>query len=281
MEAPKKLNWTDEQIARFWDYQSITETSQQTYFAFQVGEAVARIAEMAVDSFEGKKVLDFGSGPGHLIPHLLKQGAEVYATDYSPNSIDEVTKRFVSHTNWGAAERFDGHRLPWEDNTFDFVFCLETIEHLHDDVCARIFAELHRVLRPSGYAMYTTPHEEKLSDHNVYCPNCNCEFHRMQHLRSWAVDSLTTELERHEYEVEYCRGVDLHDFQPPRKWRGSKLRRYVKTWATSWLDRVFPRAFPNQRALNQAVRPRRQRNLVAIASKKAASQGVLPAARAA
>lgn len=274
MDAPQKLKWTDEHIARFWDYQSAAE-SQQTYFAFQVGEAVARIAEMAVDSFDGKKVLDFGSGPGHLIPHLLKGGAEVYATDYSPNSIDEVTKRFVAHSNWGAAERFDGERLPWPDDTFDFVFCLETIEHLHDDVCSKIFAELHRVLRPGGYAMYTTPHDEKLTEHNVYCPNCNCEFHRMQHLRSWSVDSLTQELEGHDYEVSYCRGLDLHDFQPPVKWRGSKLRRYVKTAVIGLLDRMLPRAFPNQRTLHQTVKPRRQRNLVAIAMKQAAKQTTL------
>lgn len=271
MDAPHKLDWSPDHIARFWDYRS-KHDQQDSYFALQVGLGVAQFSEH-VRSLDGLDVLDFGSGPGHLIPHLLDRGARVSAADHSPGSVEEVNNRFATHRNWGTADIFDGHRLPWADASFDAAFCLETIEHLHDDDCSLIFDELFRVLRPGGFVVYTTPNEEDLEQHYVYCPSCNCEFHRMQHLRSWSAGQLTDKLSTHGYEVPYCTGLNLWNFQPPkeRHWRFSTIRERVKNVSLQWLDRLFPRSFPNQRMLNRSVRPRHRRNLVAVAMRPASA----------
>lgn len=270
MDAPKTLDWSSDEIASFWDYWSSRNDSQETYFALQVGEGVSQFAEHACP-LSALKVLDFGSGPGHLIPHLLDRGANVSAVDHSPNSVAEVTKRFSEHSNWGDARVFDNGRLPWEEASFDVAFCLETIEHLHGDDCARIFDELYRVLRPGGFVVFTTPNEEDLEKQHVYCPGCNCQFHRWQHLRSWSGSQLSDQLVAHGYEVPFCQGLDFRNFQPPAKTRlrFSTLKRAVRNWILKTFDQVSPRTFPSQRLFQFRVKNSDRHHLAAVACKPA------------
>lgn len=272
MDQPNAVSWTSDEIARFWDYWSAKGDSQETYFALQVGAGVAQFAEY-VRSLSQLDVLDFGSGPGHLVPHLLKRGANVTAVDHSPNSVAEVSQRFRGQSGWIEARTFENDRLPWEANSFDAAFCLETIEHLHHDDCSHIFSELHRVLRPEGFIVYTTPNEEDLSKQQVYCPCCHSEFHRWQHLRSWSADQLTERLQAHGYSVPFCRGVNFRDFQPPSRRKNGlgTLRRQLRSAVLGWLDAMAPRAFPNQRALRRRLRKSTGHHLVAIAVKTAAT----------
>lgn len=50
--------------------------------------------------------------------------------------------------------------LPFADASFDVVTCLETLEHLHDT--DRMVREIHRVLRPTGYAIVSVPRLDAL-----------------------------------------------------------------------------------------------------------------------
>ncbi len=49
MDAPKTLAWSSDEIARFWDYWSGRDDSQETYFALQVGDGVARFVQSSDD----------------------------------------------------------------------------------------------------------------------------------------------------------------------------------------------------------------------------------------
>lgn len=46
-------------------------------------------------------------------------------------------------------------RLPVADASLDLVTCLDTLEHIEDDAAA--LAEVFRVLRPGGHALFTVP----------------------------------------------------------------------------------------------------------------------------
>jgi len=50
----------------------------------------------------------------------------------------------------------DGHRLPFKDETFDFVSMIETLEHLIDPCCALL--EVKRVLKPKGRLFIQSVH---------------------------------------------------------------------------------------------------------------------------
>jgi SAM-dependent methyltransferase len=51
----------------------------------------------------------------------------------------------------------DGSGLPFEDGFFDVVTMLAVFEHLEPAVLTRLLREIHRVLRPGGVYVMTTP----------------------------------------------------------------------------------------------------------------------------
>src|SRR5687768_9936952 len=96
--AIRRTTWSDDDVRRFWDYWSQRSDFQNEYFTAQVGAGVAAVADHA-GVLQGD-VLDYGCGPGHLIPHLLARGVNVTAVDYSPASVDAVNQRFSGSPNW-------------------------------------------------------------------------------------------------------------------------------------------------------------------------------------
>ena len=54
-----------------------------------------------------------------------------------------------------AKVKMDVHQIPFEENSFDVVFCNHVMEHVADDVKA--MSEIHRVLKPGGWAIIQSP----------------------------------------------------------------------------------------------------------------------------
>lgn len=55
---------------------------------------------------------------------------------------------------------YDGIKLPYEDHSFDHVFCTEVLEHVPDP--AVFLADLNRVLRRDGTLILTVPWSARL-----------------------------------------------------------------------------------------------------------------------
>lgn len=61
-----------------------------------------------------------------------------------------------------AKVKMDLHDIPFDDNTFDVTFCNHVMEHVEDDIhCMR---ELHRILKPGGWAIIQSPMDLSLSE---------------------------------------------------------------------------------------------------------------------
>ncbi|MCU0338936.1 MAG: methyltransferase domain-containing protein [Spirosomaceae bacterium] len=56
-----------------------------------------------------------------------------------------------------AKVKMDIHQIPFEANTFDVAFCNHVMEHVDDYVKAT--SELHRVLKPGGWAIIQSPQD--------------------------------------------------------------------------------------------------------------------------
>ncbi len=54
-----------------------------------------------------------------------------------------------------AKVKMDVHQIPFEDNTFDVVFCNHVMEHVEDDILA--CKEINRVLKSSGWGIIQSP----------------------------------------------------------------------------------------------------------------------------
>ncbi|MFC2125377.1 class I SAM-dependent methyltransferase [Bacteroidota bacterium] len=54
-----------------------------------------------------------------------------------------------------AKVKMDIHDIPFDQNTFNVVFCNHVMEHVNDDIKA--MSEIYRVLKPSGWAIIQIP----------------------------------------------------------------------------------------------------------------------------
>ena len=119
----------------------------------------------------GKHVLDLGSGIGILAIAFQKLGATVVGMDkfIFPQAVDNPYKvhefdALASIWKKAGIEVVPGdilERLPFRDESFDVVNCDATIEHLHHSPKG-LFAEAHRVLKPGGMVLVTTPNAANL-----------------------------------------------------------------------------------------------------------------------
>jgi ubiquinone/menaquinone biosynthesis C-methylase UbiE len=100
-------------------------------------------------------VLDLAAGAGLVTFAAAPRVSRVTAVDFSPGMIDELRARAARDgvDNIDAAV-MDAHHLELPDAAFDAAFCLFSFMFFSDR--ARVFAELHRVLRPGGRALIAT-----------------------------------------------------------------------------------------------------------------------------
>jgi 2-polyprenyl-3-methyl-5-hydroxy-6-metoxy-1,4-benzoquinol methylase len=93
------------------------------------------------------KVLDVPAGQGALTLKLKEMGFEVYAADISPESfvVEDIE-----------CKRVDLNKsLPYADGAFDYIVCVEGIEHLENPFLT--LREFSRILEPEGKIILTTP----------------------------------------------------------------------------------------------------------------------------
>ena len=93
-------------------------------------------------------VLDVPCGSGALSAGLIQMGFNVCAADVDP-SLQAVLKDHFRSVD------LNEESLPWPDGTFDVVCSIEGIEHLEDP--HHFLRDIHRVLRPEGRLILTTP----------------------------------------------------------------------------------------------------------------------------
>lgn len=82
-------------------------------------------------------------------------------------------------------EHFEGYvdNLPFENNEFDAVSCLEVLEHLSDATYTNALNEISRVAR--RYILITVPYNEYVQRVEVKCTKCGSLFNCNGHLHKF------------------------------------------------------------------------------------------------
>ena len=101
-----------------------------------------------LDKEKRGKVLDIGCGDGDYAYNLHKMGFDVLAGDMD-------VERFRYHNQIKFQKCNITEKLPFEDNSFDYVLLVEVIEHLKNPY--DVIRELRRILRPGGGLILSTP----------------------------------------------------------------------------------------------------------------------------
>src|SRR5262245_26281409 len=98
-------------------------------------------------------VLDFGAGAGVLIDALLASDLNVRLTgaDLLPRPL-----ALPNRVRWIRADLNEPLSRP--DSVFDVIVSVEVIEHLENP--RAVFREFHRLLRPGGSLIVSTPNQE-------------------------------------------------------------------------------------------------------------------------
>lgn len=125
---------------------------QRLYKAYVVGK-----------NYSQGDVLEVGCGEGRGVSLLMEHARSFTAVDKIETVIQSLQQQFPGGT-------FKSMNIPpltgLADNAYDVVFSFQVIEHIKDD---RLFLkEIHRVLKPGGTALLTTPNRKMSLSRNPW-----------------------------------------------------------------------------------------------------------------
>lgn len=155
--------WIVKEVEQSGVYDSYTEESYQ-----KVINAFIDIGGLR----SGQNVLDLGAATGEFSKRLNERGLSVVAVDIAYPLINIAVLR-----NGLMGVVADGERLPFADDSFDAVFCVDLLHHFMD--ADYLFGEVVRVVKPGGVFF--------VSDLNGYNPHtflaqCHCSPVRYDYL---------------------------------------------------------------------------------------------------
>jgi ubiquinone/menaquinone biosynthesis C-methylase UbiE len=99
------------------------------------------------------KVLEIGTGTGIFTKQILPKCGSYVGLEYDPAACE------IARRNAGATAHIiegDARKLPFDDNPFSFIVCLEVLEHLGDYAAG--VKNIHRCLNSSGTALLSVPY---------------------------------------------------------------------------------------------------------------------------
>ena len=139
----------------------ITSIDEERYFAPQVSKSDRKIAvqyrrmfglAVLLGNLPDGPALDVGCGAGPGLRYLASRGSEAVGIDPSIYALQQA-QPLLEHQRLVQIEA--AARFPFGDGAFGLVIANEVIEHVPDGVV--FLEECHRVLRPGGKVLLTTP----------------------------------------------------------------------------------------------------------------------------
>lgn len=102
-----------------------------------------------------ERLLDLGCASGHDTAWFSLKVKSTFGLDYCQDAVEEA-RRAYPHMQFF---RGTATSLPFEDNFFDVVPFIEVLEHLPQQDEIPAIGEIHRVLKPGGALILSTPHK--------------------------------------------------------------------------------------------------------------------------
>lgn len=144
-----------ENVPPNWYHQSLKIDPFQRYWHKRRFEEVSRVIEPA------GQVLDVGCADGTFSKVVLdrSKASKFIAIDVLKSSIDWASRYWKKERKMKFMVA-DAHSLPFKADSFDAVFCLEVLEHVHGP--KKVLREFKRVLKKGGYGIFLVPSDSFL-----------------------------------------------------------------------------------------------------------------------
>lgn len=99
----------------------------------------------------GESLLDVGCGHGGLLKAARHRVPVTVGLDLEPLAAGQAQAACLG----AVVGDVDDGGLPFRDQSFQIVTCLDVVEHVFDPIS--LLKEIHRVLRPGGWLLLSTP----------------------------------------------------------------------------------------------------------------------------
>lgn len=172
-------------LAEFYIARTAWHSPAEERMRFRKAAALARVPAGAV-------VLDIGArdrGLLRVLPPVRYQGIEIDPAYAAPDVL-------IHDISQG---------IPLPANCYDFVFCLEVLEHVPNPFGT--LGEMHRVLKPGGVLILSVPnpyHFKEIIWNLFRIPD------RQGHFYAWTRQTMTKLAETNGFRLERCAGTYLH-----------------------------------------------------------------------
>lgn len=144
--------------------------------------------ELEADITPDSKILDFGCGAGKEVYHFRKMGYKAYGCDIdnfftdTQNLCKEEKLIDPDETIFGTID-MSHYRIPFGDETFDYVFSNQVFEHVQN--YPEALSEIYRVLKPGGCSLHFFPSRYRPIEAHVFVPLAGI-FRSYNYLVFWA-----------------------------------------------------------------------------------------------
>lgn len=137
---------------------------------------------LAIDKYihPGSRVLDVGFGLGYGMVKMAERAEQIIGIEIDRRAVSRAEKLVEDVPQIVAVKHFDGRLIPYIDNSFDVVTCVDVLEHVPD-----YGAFLKEMIRVSSRVVF------------VSTPNRRPEYTRSNgrpknrwHLREWSFQEL-------------------------------------------------------------------------------------------
>ena len=144
----------DLQQEREFENQKVTDPSSREarhkyYWATEI--PIQRHVARILETIQGARVLEIGCSSGHHSIPYVKAAASFVGIDLSDQAIELANARELPGAEFICG---DGHKLPFDDESFDCVIVDSLLHHLD---LGQSLREISRVLRPGGSLLFREP----------------------------------------------------------------------------------------------------------------------------
>ncbi len=193
-----------------------------------VNDALQRfliILELIPKNHQRVKLLELGANP-YFMTLLIKKfrNCEIFTANYFgtqheglKNSVDMIFNEKHNEKHEFVYKHFNVEKdiFPYEDNEFDIILCCEIIEHLGLNPTHMLY-EIHRILKPDGCLIITTPNVSRIKNvqsllkgKNIYDPYSGYGVYG-RHNREYTFEELVYLLRECNYDIIKAFAEDIH-----------------------------------------------------------------------
>lgn len=142
----------------------------------------------------GNSVLDVGLGLGYGMAILSVGAKNVEGVDVDKKAVKYASDEYLGRNpKITKISVYDGYHLPYKDNSFDIITCVDVIEHVED--YDKFIDELLRVSKK--YVIFGTPNQRLEFTNPDGTPK------NPWHLREWKFEELDEIMKKHTKKIDW------------------------------------------------------------------------------